>query len=80
MATPPRTVCDFPLIIPSPIPYEPPPRVMQPTPPEHYLLEFAASDPGPIMQVRIRRLLKAARRAYHLTCISCYQLPKDGRR
>ena len=82
MATPPRKADPFALIppLPPPHPYEPPPKVCQPIPPEHYLIEVCCSDPGPPTVVRIRRLLKAARRAYHLRCISCYQLPKENPR
>ena len=77
MATPPRKQ-SFPLYLPPPANYEPSPRVSLPIPPEHYLIEICCSDPGPPAVVRVRRLLKAARRAYHLRCISCLQLPRDA--
>lgn len=78
MATPPRTVHTSPLYLPPPATYDPPPKVSLPIPPEHYLIEVCCSDPGPPAVVRVRRLLKAARRAYHLRCLSCLQLPKDA--
>ena len=81
MATPPRTEYTDPvnLFLP-PVPKysTPPPKPPPPIPREHYLIELEAAGPGPIMPVRIRMFLKRALRGYHLRCVKCYQLPKDG--
>ena len=49
----------------------------EPIPPEKYLITLVCNSPGPPAVVRIRRLLKGAKRGYGLRCLACYQLPPD---
>lgn len=56
----------------------PPPPINNTIPPEKYMIELCSATVGPPMVVRIRRLLKSARRAYGLRCTGCYLLPRDG--